>query len=284
MIKIKRDHYSKSLTVLLIFIDCVLLTLSYKAAFWIEFKSAFIPAGHYQALLAVSLLGWIVASLFSNAYHPDKLKSFTRISKSTFRTFALYVLILLGYFAFFNAFETSTDFILSVQSLFLLFSIGIKFGLLKFYALIRNSEQNRSRTIIVGYTNAGKELYRYFKSSKTSGFEFLGFFDDNHQNKLISGKLEDVREFCIRNNVREIYYALPNDEKLINELTEFADDNFIHFGLVQDLSGLSYDKLQAVNYDNRIPVISGTRTHMRKGLSGKLYSDLYLKVKNHAFQ
>lgn len=264
MLKIKRNHYSKTFIVLLAIVDCVLLVVSFKVAFWSEFNSTFIPAGHYQAFLAVCLLSWVIASLMRGAYQPDKLKSFSRISKTIFNSFPFYALILAAYFIFFNVYKVPDNFIISAHSFFVLLSIGTKYIMLVIYSLIRNREENRSRTIIVGYTNAGRELYRFFKKSKRSGFEFLGFFDDKHQNKLITGKLDEIKDFCIRNNVKEIYYALPNNKQLVKELTHFADNNFIHFGLVQDLTGLSYDRLHTYNYGNEIPVLSYTKAHMGK--------------------
>lgn len=261
MIKLKRNHYSKSLIVILSVVDCVLLTLSFKAAFWSEFNELLIPVGHYQAFLAVCLLSWVIASLLRGAYQPDMLKSFTRISRATFNSFILYALILVLYFVFFNVYDISTNFVIAAHSLFILLSIGFKYIMLMLYSLIRNREENRSRTIIVGYTNAGRELYRYFKKSKNSGFEFLGFFDDKHQNHLIAGGLDDIKDFCIKNKVKEIYYALPDNKQLVRELTHFADNNFIHFGLVQDLTGLSYDRLHTYNYGNEIPVLSYSKSH-----------------------
>lgn len=261
MVKLKRNHYSKTLIVFLSVVDCVLLVISFKAAFRIEFKDMFIPAGHYQAFLAICLLSWIIASLLRNAYQSDKLKSLSRISKAILSSFILYALILALYFSFLNVYEVSASFIISAHSLFLLLSIGTKYIMLVLYNLIRNRKENRSRTIIVGYTNAGRELYRYFKKSKTSGFEFLGFFDDKHHNNLIAGGLDEIKDFCIRNNVKEIYYALPDNKQLVKELTHFADDNFIHFGLVQDLTGLSYDRLHAYNYGNEIPVLSYSKSN-----------------------
>lgn len=262
MIKLKRNHYSKTLIVFLSVIDCFLLSVSFKIAFWNEFETSFIPAGHYQAFLATCLLSWIIASLLTSAYQPEKLKSFTRIAKATLKSFLLYALIMATYFLFFKVYEISSDLIISTHSLFLLLSISTKYIMLMLYSLIRNREENRSRTIIVGYTNAGRELYRYFQKSKTSGFEFLGFFDDKHQNELIAGRLDEIKDFCIRNNVKEIYYALSNNQQLIKELTHFADNNFIHFGLVQDLSGLSYDRLHSYNYGDEIPVLSYSKAPM----------------------
>ncbi len=278
MIKIKRNPYSKSLIVLLTIVDCVLLAVSFKTAFIFD-ETHYISAGENQALLAISILSWVVASLLRNAYQPDKLRSFSKISKTIFATFLVYALILTAYFAFLHPHAVNYNRILSIQSLFILLSISTKYILLKFYSLIRNAEHNRSRVIIVGYTNPGRELYRFFRNSKSAGYEFLGFFDDNHVEKVILGKLADVKNFCIRNNVNEIYYALPNNQQLIKELTNFADNNFIHFGLVQDLTGLSYDRLHTYNYGDEIPVISYTKSPSRK-ITNKLYQDFYFKVKN----
>ncbi len=280
MIRIKRNRYSKTLIVLLTIVDCFVLSIAFNAAFWIDFNSELIPAGQYQALRAVMLLSWIVSSLLTNAYQPDKLRSIARITKGTIQTFFLHVLILAAYFIFFNAHEVSENFVILAQALFLLVSIVIKFALLQLYSLIRNTKNNRSKVIIVGYTNAGRELHRFFKDNKSAGFEFMGFFDDSHHNHLVQGTLDNIKDFCIKQDIKEIFYAMPTDKHLIHELTTFADDNFIHFGLVQDLTGLSYNRLHTFNYGDQIPVLSYTKSSIKKSLPGKIYTDLSLKMKN----
>lgn len=282
MMHTKSNPYSKALIVFLTIVDCFLLFISFRGAYWLEFKAFLLPAGYYQALLAVFLLSWVVSSLFKNTYHPDKLKSLARITKASLNTLVLYAVIVASYLFFIDTVIVPVNFIIMVHALFLLVSVFAKYSMLVVYSIIRNRKDNRSKTIIVGYTNAGRELYRYFRKDKKSGFEFMGFFDDRYDHKLISGKLSDVKDFCIQNKVNEIYYALPGDDKLIREMTEFADNNFIHFGLVQDLSGLSYDRLHAYNYGNEIPVLSYTKAHTKSSAS-KINDAFSLKIKNLPF-
>ena len=281
MIHNSNNPYSKSLVIFLTIIDSLLLYASFKSAYWLEFKTFLLPVGYYQALMAVAILGWIISSLFKNAYHPENLKSLSRIATTTLRTLVLYAIILASYILFVDTVVVPVNFMVMVHTLFLLTSILAKYVMLTLYSFVRNKKENRSRTIIIGYTNAGRELYRYFRKDRRSGTEFLGFFDDKHHHKLVAGMVSDVRKYCLQHNVNEIYYALPANDALVREITAFADDNFIHFGLVQDLSGLNYDRLHTHTYGNEIPVISYTKTHTKT--NSKMYDNLSLKFKNLPF-
>ncbi len=282
MIHTNSNPYSKTLVVFLTITDSLLLYASFKSAYWLEFKTFLLPIGYYQALMAVAILSWIISSLFRNAYHPERLKSLSRITTTTLGTMVPYAIILASYILFVDTVVVPVNFMVMVHALFLLASIFAKYIMLTLYSFVRNKKENRSKTIIIGYTNAGRELYRYFRKDRRSGTEFLGFFDDKHHDKLITGKLSDVRAYCLQHHINEIYYALPANDALIKEITAFADDNFIHFGLVQDLSGLNYDRLHTHNYGNEIPVISYTKAHTRHNTS-KMYDEFSLKFKNLPF-
>src|SRR5690606_14244070 len=100
------------------------------------------------------------------------------------------------------------------------------------------------------------------------GYKFRGFFDNQFTNfdinNDVKGSLEEVKSFCIREDIDEIFYTLPNDVEYVKELSEFADDNFIHFALVQDAAGFRYRKIDARLYDNgRIPILTPRREPLR---------------------
>src|SRR5919107_883809 len=69
---------------------------------------------------------------------------------------------------------------------------------------------NEKRVVIVGAGYAGNELYHYFIKDKSLGYKFMGFFDDAPEipSLLIKGKIKHLKDYCIRENINEIYYAL----------------------------------------------------------------------------
>lgn len=108
--------------------------------------------------------------------------------------------------------------------------------LLKFY---RRKGYNFKRVVIVGAGKNGMELYRAMRGDISSGFNILGFFDDNLALKDILpsylGTTDKVEEFAIAKDIDEIYCTLPgtNDEKILRMLN-FAEKQMIRFYIVPE--------------------------------------------------
>lgn len=108
--------------------------------------------------------------------------------------------------------------------------------LLKFY---RRKGYNFKRVVIVGAGKNGMELYRAMRDDISSGFNILGFFDDNLALKDILpsylGTTDKVEEFAIAKDIDEIYCTLPgtNDEKILRILN-FAEKQMIRFYIVPE--------------------------------------------------
>lgn len=108
--------------------------------------------------------------------------------------------------------------------------------LLKFY---RRKGYNFKRVVIVGAGKNGMELYRAMRDDISSGFNILGFFDDNLALKDILpsylGTTDKVEEFAIAKDIDEIYCTLPgtNDEKILR-MFNFAEKQMIRFYIVPE--------------------------------------------------
>lgn len=108
--------------------------------------------------------------------------------------------------------------------------------LLKFY---RRKGYNFKRAVIVGAGKNGMELYRAMRDDISSGFNILGFFDDNLALKDILpsylGTTDKVEEFAIAKDIDEIYCTLPgtNDEKIL-QMLNFAEKQMIRFYIVPE--------------------------------------------------
>lgn len=108
--------------------------------------------------------------------------------------------------------------------------------LLKFY---QRKGYNFKRVVIVGAGKNGMELYRAMRDDISSGFNILGFFDDNLALKDILpsylGTTDKVEEFAIAKDIDEIYCTLPgtNDEKILRMLN-FAEKQMIRFYIVPE--------------------------------------------------
>jgi putative colanic acid biosynthesis UDP-glucose lipid carrier transferase len=73
---------------------------------------------------------------------------------------------------------------------------------------------------------------------------------------LIKGKIADLAAFCQRENIDEIYFALPpGNDHLLAKISKFADDNFIYLRITPDFGEGVTDKYNVFMLDS-IPVLT----------------------------
>ncbi|WPP50562.1 undecaprenyl-phosphate glucose phosphotransferase [Catalinimonas niigatensis] len=263
----KKSHYSKSLIFLLLLADVFVLAASFYLVQYNFDDSFTLPIGSNESLLIIFILSWIVASLFGNIYHIDNLSKPSKIVTSILSGLIISGLIVSIYIMWIYPDFFSYKFVALNYSFSFCFLFSLRIIELKCYRFIRSLKNIRKNIIVVGYTNPGKRLHKHFIESGSYNYNFLGFFDDSegeyHQDLRLGG-LNDIQNFCIRENVDEIYYALPNHAPLVNRLAKFADENYMYFGLVQDLEGLSNQKIDTHLYDDgKIPIVTPRRDPLR---------------------
>ncbi len=266
--RLKKSRYSKSLIVVLLFFDAFLIAFAFKVAYGVSFSFHQPLQSHYISLMAIFILAWVVSALFSEVYLTENLGKAGRILYSTFLAFALHFSIIALYLYGFEAYFYPAGFVGYSYLLSLTIVSFIKIALLWLYQHYRNLDIHRKKVIVIGFTESGRNLYEFFDKNKSLAYKFMGFFDDRFYsqdiNPLLQGSLQDVKDFCIRENIDEMYYALPNNVEYVREIAKFADDNYIYFGMVQDVGGLKQKKLDTHLFDDgKIPIVTPRREPLR---------------------
>ncbi len=161
----------------------------------------------------------------------------------------------------FPVFNVATRFLIAVYILAAIFIIGMRVLYKLILKYIEFSGFDQHKVIIIGATGSGNALYRFFSEHQAAGYQFKGFFEDEpdeaHVNlELVVGKLDEVKNFCLRENIDEIYFALPlTYERLLHEIAQFADDNFIYFRIAPDFSKVVNDQFN-IFLINSVPVFT----------------------------
>ena len=114
---------------------------------------------------------------------------------------------------------------------------------------------HRRKVVIFGESPLGNKLTHFFTSGKAFGYTFKGTFDADYQKQSnFQGELKTFKEFCIQHEIDEIFFTRGASERnLINELSEFADQNFIYFRIATDAKP---DSDVNTYYFDDVPVIS----------------------------
>ena len=122
--------------------------------------------------------------------------------------------------------------------------------------LYRLKGYNYRKVVIVGYSKVALELEHFFTNHPEYGYRFLGFFDDKEpEDQAIIGRIADVEEFVIENQVDEIYCCPFELEKgQITRLLEFVDNNLVRIKFMPEPGSFPYKKLKVDFYD-MLPVL-----------------------------
>lgn len=266
--RLKKSRYSKSLVIFLMLLDAILIAFSFKAAYTFIYGFSADLQNYYASLMAIFILSWIVSSLFSEVYLTENLGKASRILYTTFLAFIFHILIIAIYLYGFRAYQYPMQFLWYTYLGSIVSVSLVKIVLLGLYRRYRNLDIHQKRVIIIGYTESGRNLYDFFSANKSLAYHFMGFFDDRFFSQdvssLLRGTLKDVKEYCVRENIDEMYYALPNNIEYVREIAQFADTNYIYFGLVQDVGGLKQKKLDTHLFDDgKIPIVTPRREPLR---------------------
>ena len=267
--RFRKYQYSTVIPLFLIITDASLiiaaLHIAYRYTDWLS------GMAHqtFTLLSTNTALCWLVAAMLVSAYQIEhlgrsrKLVAYSVAAGIIYSGLLTLLMLLLPGLKF------------SVGQLLLLVLVAFpplvaKIGMLYFYRFYRHQHPHQKKTVIVGYTRRGKELSYYFTKNRSLPQIFLGFFDDNpDQDLLLSdkylGMTHEIKKYCLDHGVQEIYYVMRNNRVLMEELSTFAEHNFIYFGIVPDVGGLNNNRRIATQLynDSRIPVISTRRAPLR---------------------
>lgn len=274
--RLRKYQYTTAIPLFLIVTDAALiifiLQLAYRYTSWLDGMT-------YQTFTLLSTnaaLCWLVAAMLVSAYHIENLGRGRKLAICAAAASVVYLGLLLLLIALLPGltFNLGQILLLTLVTIPLLIA---KIGMLYFYRFYRHQYPHQKRAVIVGYTSRGKDLGRYFSENRSLPQIFLGYFDDKSHPALLSsdsylGKTQEIKQYCLDNEVQEIYYAMRNNSALMEELSTFAEHNFIYFGIVPDVGGLTKNRrIDTQLYDDsRIPVISARKAPLRLLVNSQL--------------
>jgi len=213
----------------------------------------------YQVLFAAINLSWMISVYLTGVYLAKDWLDFEGFSKRTIKAY-LITLLLLFLFIFLYHFPFSRVFILLVVGAFavLLFINRILFNILIFF--LRGTFRLQKNVVVVGDNELSKRLVRYFKE-ESKFVHVAGVFEDKERasgnpTTPISGGIQDIMPFVLKNKVTEIYSTLaPEHFPDLYELAKQAENQFVHFRFVPDYK-IFVNRNIYVDFIDNIPVLS----------------------------
>lgn len=194
-------------------------------------------AGIGEMFLLINLSYFIASSLIDDDVSLN-IVFFDKLLQKTTAFISLYTLLLIVGTTLMDVIEISWSSWLIIYLCLCIIYIFWHILLRTMLKLYRKKGYNYKRVVIVGGGLNGLNVYNEL-ASNVYGFKVLGFFDDNLYAKKIPsahlGDLTGVEQYCIEQNVDEIYCTLPGSEEAkIVSLMNFSEKNVIRFYLVPE--------------------------------------------------
>jgi len=258
----KGQYYSRVKKVMIFVIDFWLINLAFLIARGLG-KASNLSSDQFTSFFIIFALIWIIAGFFNKIYRIDTTSLIQTIRIKLFSTFLIHFLIITLLLFASPIYSVGYEFLAYVYTLSIIFISGFRI----LYKLILKYFQftgfNQRKVIILGATGSGTALFHYFDNNESAGYRFEGFFDENTEHpQLVQDKIlgslkpNDIKTFCRENGIGEIYFALPaSHQELLEDISKFADDNFIYFRIAPDFSSLHQDNGN-VFLINSIPVLT----------------------------
>ncbi|RDV13763.1 undecaprenyl-phosphate glucose phosphotransferase [Pontibacter diazotrophicus] len=242
-------------------LDIALIAISFKLSHMFRYGDTALQHQYSIFFVLFALFWWIVSGFKYFFFRIEGFIPFEKKTAELINVFILHAFLLSTCIVVFNLEDLSRLLLLYTYLLTALL-IGIsRIILLLVNRYFSKSDMAYSRYVIIGTGPAAMSLRDTFSSEEHPGTKFMGFFDDNTDavnphNSQVRGTLADLKEYCLQHRIDEVYYTLPlNNREQIEDLTEFADDNFMYFRIVPDFSGIVQKEVNMYFYHN-IPIIS----------------------------
>ena len=253
-------YYSRLIKMSIFLIDIFCIQLVFSFVRQLEVSKG-ISDLRYTSFFVIFMLIWIIAGFLNDIHRINKFSLIRNIGKSLFTTVLVHVAILTSIVIYFQPYQFGLRFFLGIYGFTILLIMGVRVIYKLIWKYFEFSGFDQRKVIIVGATRSGKALHDFFVSHDYTPYQFKGFFD-NHPERglvrkdLIKGPISEVEDYCLSENITEIYFALPlRYETMIQNLSKFADDNFIYLRIVPDFCNAVAEKYNVYLFDE-IPVFT----------------------------
>jgi len=235
--------------------DLLFLNAFYLLGYFFTYNnlSSLIHSVYFELQLFFNI-AWVLTAFVIQIHDTTRTTPFEIVLRRLINALGLYLVLI---FAFIGIKGENFYKIYILQSYFLT-SLGITIFHLSFIIFLkywRRIGHNHRNVIIVGYGELARELRKFFIFHPEHGYKFQGYFDDNYSDKQVNGKVDQLYDFVLNNNIEEIYCCLPYiDPEKIQKIVDFTEDHFIKVKIIPDFRGFPYKSVEVQLYDY-IPIL-----------------------------
>ncbi|TMM58194.1 exopolysaccharide biosynthesis polyprenyl glycosylphosphotransferase [Maribacter algarum] len=201
-------------------------------------------------------VAWLSIAYAINYYPTDRKERFTT---NFHKSFQLYIVFGLAYFALFGFTNQSFDSLEYQLLIFALICLCITWYRVIFFwarGKYRKVGGNSVNVVVIGRDTMLKKIRNVF-DDPFLGYRYKGYFDDiPSTSPTYLGKVLDCFLYILENDIDEIYcVASKFNKKELQNLINFADNNLIRIKVIPDNKQIFSRAMSIESYDN-IPVLN----------------------------
>jgi putative colanic acid biosynthesis UDP-glucose lipid carrier transferase len=255
-------RYSFFIRLGLLMVDFFIVNFSYLAGHLVAHHTTAInlPAYYLPSKALIFNLGWLTFAAIMRLYTRSAITKPPLLFRLTGMTFLLQAAFFLIFLALTGERYFAYTFLPTCYTILLSLLILRSFFISHMKEMILRKVQMHTRTAIVGHTQTGQKLARYFIDHQNT-YMFEGFFDERKDQYVQRNEEEEAMEieqyiqFAAANNIREIYSTVMPEKHRLNRLMEIADENCVRVKFIPDVIGALHADYH-IEYMDTIPVIS----------------------------
>lgn len=270
-----KHRYSDLLLPFQIFVDTMLLNLSFYVAFVVRFGFYNLFASRaYVTLLLIFNLVWFFLLVVTKPYRFSRIsfnadKLLTKQIEITF----LHASIIALLWVFAKGYILSRGQLALAYAFFFTLGLVWRFGALLFIKLYRAHGFNTRKYIVVGYGDLSESIKGFYDTHPEMGYTFHGYFGEDKGGNLRGG-YDQIEDFVQAQKIDFIYCCMPYVEnQYLQDIIKMSELNQTSVKLVIDFRGFLTNKA-TLEYHDYMPVIQ---------LSTKPYSNVRQELAKRSF-
>lgn len=256
------NNYLRYIKLILIIGDLALLNVSYLISFFLRYDhiNVFFTRDS-QIFIFMTNVCWLYMVYHFNEFTFNRTDS---VEKSLSKTLRLILYLFLSMVTFSQLFYFDNmnrmGFVIFFLN-FIIFTMIYRIITIQFLRKIRKTGINFRNVVIVGSEEIGSEIYNALTSDLSQGYQILGYFDDNNEQKPLKanylGPIKQVYEYTLSNQVHEVYVALRDFSSVeIRQLISFCERNLIRIKFVPDYKLFKETNSVSIDFYGNVPVVS----------------------------
>ncbi|MDX2360024.1 MAG: undecaprenyl-phosphate glucose phosphotransferase [Crocinitomicaceae bacterium] len=250
----------KHTKLLLLFIDIILLNISFFVALFIRFGGFKFPyEDDYLRLLFLGNIMWGLLIGVFDGYKTQRSEPVEATLKRIIRMVFVHFLLLMMVSYVIDTRHSSRLMLFIFLGVFMFGAIAYRVIMFQMLKYLRRRGVNHRNVAIVGYNNNAKEIYEVLTSDISTGYRVRGFFtDENVDEEEINylGNIDSIEEELSKWKIEELYVALTTtNANRVKHIFKICDRKGVRLKIIPDFHKYTSSHVVQISYYNHIPVL-----------------------------